>query len=101
MAWDDTQYLGDQFTHIMYNDLVTYIKNYVSTISKGAATISAGNTFVDVAHGLGSAPSHVDVTPQELEGSNWYVDTIGATTFRINIGYAQTIDCNYTWRAEL
>lgn len=54
----------------------------------GSATILAGNTYVDVPHGL-SAPPTIDqiiITPQDdLAGRTAWPSNPGASTFRINI----------------
>jgi hypothetical protein len=51
-------------------------------------TIWAGNTYVDVAHGLSSTPSidKIKPTPKDnLGGRSYWVSDVGAVTFRINI----------------
>jgi len=73
----------------------------ISKVDTGTATIPAGDTFVDVTHELGAAPGDVLFSEKELEGNIQWWDTPTATTFRINIGAAQLIDTNFTWRAEL
>ena len=50
--------------------------------NNGAATIANGDTHVDVTHGIFTNPDNVVATPQGDEGV--WVDTVGATTFRIN-----------------
>lgn len=72
----------------------------VSTHNSGTATISAGDTSVTVDHELTTTPAHISVTPQEAEGIDCYVDTVGATSFAINITAAQLVDTNFYWRAE-
>jgi hypothetical protein len=60
----------------------------MTTIIRGNAIISAGTTFVDVAHGLLSTPSINDITltPQDdLNGRQVWPSNVGPTTFRINI----------------
>jgi len=76
----------------------------IFTENKGTATITAGNTYVDVTHGLAQTPSQDDiqVTPlTNLAGKSFWVDNIGATTFRINISATDTVNHVFSWRAEL
>ncbi len=49
-----------------------------------SATITDGNTSVEVTHGLATTPEFVGVMPADVQGMNWYVTTIGATTFTLN-----------------
>jgi hypothetical protein len=54
----------------------------------GSATITAGNTYVDVLHGLSFTPTidQIQLTPQDaLGGRSFWPSNPGATTFRINI----------------
>ena len=67
-----------------------------------AATITAGNTYVDVTHSLASTPTKVRVTPNtNLRGRSFWVDTKGAATFRINIDSTDIIDHTFDWEAEV
>lgn len=67
-----------------------------------AATITAGNTYVDVTHSLASTPTKVRVTPTtNLGARSFWVDTKGATTFRININSSDVIDHTFDWEAEV
>lgn len=66
------------------------------------STITAGNTYVDVTHSLASTPTKVRVTPTTNLGSrSFWVDTKGATTFRINIDSTDVIDHTFDWEAEV
>ena len=52
------------------------------------ATITAGATYVDVAHGLGTTPdiNKIKPTPRDdLGGRNYWISNVGASTFRVNI----------------
>ncbi len=67
-----------------------------------AATITAGNTYVDVTHGVGTTPTAVQVTPTTNLGTrSVWVDTKGASTFRININSSDVIDHTFDWEAEV
>lgn len=67
-----------------------------------AATVAAGNTYVDVAHGLAFAPTTVRATPTTNLGTrSFWVDTKGASTFRININSSDVIDHTFDWEAEV
>ena len=66
------------------------------------AKITAGNTNVDVTHGLNGTPTTVRVTPTtNLAGLSFWVDTKGATTFRINISAGAGSDHTFDWEAEV
>ena len=69
----------------------------------GTATITAAATTVVVTHGLAATPTRVFVSPTLLSSSNkWWVTTIGATTFTINVdvvpGAGTAI---FDWRAQV
>lgn len=67
-----------------------------------AATITAGNTYIDVTHSLASTPTKVHVTPTTNLGTrSFWVDTKGASTFRININSSDVIDHTFDWEAEV
>lgn len=71
-------------------------------ITGTAATIDAGNTYVDVTHGLATTPTTVRVTPTTNLGTrSFWVDTKGASTFRININSSDSIDHTFDWEAEV
>jgi len=65
------------------------------------ATITAGNTYVDVTHGMGTTPTSVQVTPTTNLGTrSFWVSDKGATTFRININSDDIIHHTFDWEAE-
>ena len=54
----------------------------------GSATITLGNTCIDVTHGYGSTPdiNEIEINFQsDMLGRDYYLSDVGATTFRINI----------------
>lgn len=57
-------------------------------VTSGSATITAGNTYADVAHGLGTTPDINKIKPTPLDdlgGRDVWISNVGGTTFRINI----------------
>lgn len=58
-----------------------------------------------VAHGLGLTPLLQDIllTPNTNWGSTtkWWVDTITATTFTINLDLAPGISFGFSWKAAI
>ena len=86
-AWFDA--LVDQYVDNTYD------------IKRGTATITAGNTHVDVTHGLGETPEDVRITPlDDLDGRNFWVSDIGDTTFRINITSMDLQNHQFKWRVN-
>ncbi|RLI00646.1 hypothetical protein DRO31_08325 [Candidatus Bathyarchaeota archaeon] len=88
------------------NTVVKHNIGYI-TENSGTATISAGNTYVDVPHGLAAAPdiSKVRVTPRDdLGGRSFWVEehpTDPDTYFRIYISSSDTVDHLFNWYAEI
>lgn len=80
----------------------TIIKNNMGfkTENSGTATITAGNTYVDVAHGLSITPTYINIEATNEFGLNKYLSNIGATTFRINIQVPQLSDATFVWSKE-
>jgi parallel beta-helix repeat protein len=73
------------------------------TENSGTATIAAGNTYVDVTHGLSITPdiNKIRVTPKDnLGGRSFWVSDVGASTFRINISSTDTADHSFGWSYE-
>ncbi len=73
---------------------------YVSE-NGGSATITAGQTFVAVTHGLVTTPNIIKVTALEAAGVANFVGTVGASTFRINITGAAGADTHFYWQAKV
>jgi len=81
---------------------VTSNFGYATESTGTAATITAGNTYVDVTHSLAATPTKVRVTPTTNLGTrSFWVDTKGASTFRININSSDSIDHTFDWEAEV
>lgn len=76
-----------------------YINGVLSDTKYGTATITAGNTYVDVTHSVGTTPNWINVDPTNEYGIDKYEDNIGATTFRINIWGTQASDATFEWSA--
>lgn len=82
--------------------IVKWNSGYI-TENSGAATITAGATYVDVLHGLDITPdiNRIKVTPKDNLGSrSFWVSDVGATTFRINISSTDTVDHAFGWSYE-
>ena len=63
-------------------------------MTEQVAIIAIGQTFVDVPHGLSSTPTVDDIAvmPHDnLGGRSWWIDTIGAVNFRLNISSADGV----------
>jgi hypothetical protein len=59
------------------------------------ATVLAGETYVDVPHGLSTVPTadDISITPKDdLGGRSWFIDPIDATNFRLNISSLDLAD---------
>lgn len=83
--------------------MATRYKVYTEKHMKyGNATLTSGNTYVDVAHGLGATPTSVVVTPTtNLGARSFWVSDKGSTTFRINIDSTDIIDHTFGWEVLL
>jgi hypothetical protein len=73
------------------------ISTFYGSMKSGSGKITAGNTFVDITHNSPSTPTAVIVTAKEAEGVDHFVNTVGATTFRINMPVSQIVDTNFYW----
>ena len=75
------------------------------TENSGTATIIAGQTSVNVTHGLASSsyyyptPTRIHITPAtDTVGKRWWVSGKGTSTFTITIDSAYTSDITFDWR---
>jgi hypothetical protein len=79
-----------------------YYSDYVSQ-NQGVAIILSGTTSIIVNHGLSAAPITVEVTPMENPTnvvSFWWVDTLTATQFTINVNTDPGIsNMDFSWIA--
>ncbi len=70
--------------------VVKNLKTMENRVNSGTATITSGNTAITVTHGAGYTPTAQDLVitptnnPTNAPGNFW-VDTIGGTTFAINV----------------
>ncbi|MBA7680542.1 hypothetical protein ES703_88861 [subsurface metagenome] len=74
------------------------------TENSGTATMLNGGAAIVVAHGLAATPTVINVTGQDTEVSNIYVDTVGAANFTINRDGAEgnvTADKAIYWEAKV
>lgn len=63
-------------------------------------TLKAGQTSVDVTHGLAAAPTRVQLTPTTATaGKDPRVTAKAATTFTITIESAHSADISFDWSA--
>jgi len=87
-----------------YNVSADAYGNNYPFVNSGTATVANGQTTIVVAHALGKAPTRVYVTPTNSMGNaaKFWVDTIGATEFTINVdadpGATTAI---FNWRAVI
>lgn len=72
----------------------------IATISRGTATITAGNQTVVVNHGLSGTP-YVTCEGQSEYGTGKYINTKTATQFTINIDAPQPVNVDFDWIAML
>jgi hypothetical protein len=72
------------------------------TCGIGSATITTGQTTVDVTHGLAAAPTRVLLSPTTATaGKDFYVSAKGATTFTITIDSEAEADISFDWQAVI
>lgn len=95
-------YVEDENIVYIYIGGITWVPISVSLgFKSGTATITAGNTTVAVTHGSFWTPGDDDVrvTPLDnLNGRSFWVDTIGALTFNINMDVADIGDHEFNWQ---
>jgi hypothetical protein len=88
----DATAAGDHATVGAFWDIVQ------TNVGMGTATITAAATFVDVTHSFIAVPSNISVTPSDdISGRNYWIDTVGAVTFRINISASDVVDHGFYW----
>ncbi len=94
---------GDYITNWRFHQLkiVTNVPTEYLSENGGSATITAGQTFVAVTHGLFTIPNFFTIVAKETAGAAWFVDTVGASTFRINITGAAGADTHFYWEAKV
>ena len=67
-------------------------------------TLANGDTTKVVTHGLGFTPVAADITVNPIEdlgsASFYWVDTLGATEFTINVNTDPGADVDFAWRAD-
>ncbi len=68
----------------------------------GTATITTGQTTVEVTHGLATTPTRVLLSPTTATaGKQYYVSAKAASTFTITIDSAAEADISFDWQATL
>lgn len=69
--------------------------------ASGTATVTGGQTTVNVTHGFGSTPDRVLISPTtDWQTTTWYVSAKGATTFTITLSSSVVADVTFDWRAS-
>lgn len=70
--------------------------------AEGTATLVSGNTSITVTHNLGFSVDAGQIQAQPIESlgtaSYWWVDTITANAFTININASAGADVDFKWR---
>lgn len=72
-------------------------RKFRDKFKQGSATITAGNTFVDVTHSLNKATNRVIVTPIADPGGRVWVSNKTANAMRINISAAAGGNIPFDW----
>ena len=83
------------------NNIIRFNRGFV-TENSGTATISSGNTYIWVAHGLAGTPTYVQLTPKnDLGGRSFWWNSANSTHFKIHISSADlTNNLSFTWEGE-
>lgn len=97
---------GAVFRSVDASGVVRPFSTLESRTGSGTATISSGTTSVTVTHGAGYTPAASDivVTPTNNptnDPGNFWVDTIGSTTFAINVRSNPGVSgATFAWRVD-
>ncbi len=72
----------------------------MANVKAGTGTIVAGQTSVNVAHGLAGAPTGYSATPiTNSLGVDIYVSAVDATNLTVSMDFAQGADVAFSWTA--
>lgn len=64
----------------------------------GSDTITAGNTYVDVTHTLGSVPAVADISwTSDSGGKRWWITNKTSSNFRLNIDSIYSANITFDW----
>jgi len=96
---------GDYYNNIPWEGKITDNQyydgsDYLYDNNSGTATISAGQTYVDVSHSLSFTPSleKIKLVPLDnLNGRNIWVSDATSSTFRINLSSKDSVDHQIGW----
>jgi len=73
--------------------------------NEGTAEILSGNTSIDVTHGLNLTPTIHDIfvtlTSSLGSANNFWIDNIGANTFKINLDADPLATVGFAWNASM
>jgi len=70
-----------------------------TTVSSGGATIAAGQTSVNVIHGLAATPTRVQLTPTtDTASKRFWVSAKNSSAFTITLDSAHTSDISFDWQ---
>lgn len=91
-------------TNALFAVLNAALTSVVASFGRGVATLDNGDTTKVVTHGLGFTPEDGDIIicPIESLGAavRFWVDTLTATQFTINVNADPTADVDFAWQAQ-
>ena len=98
-----TQPLPDGNNDETWNIVALVNTTVTRSRNKGAATILNGTTSITVTHELIATPTAEDiqVTPNEDPVKRYWVDTVTATQFNINVDADPGADITFNWQAYI
>ena len=90
-----------QYVTLVTPDAVKASTDLYMEYETGVATVTTGNTYVDVAHNLGRTPKNIQATPRvDIGGTPFWVSNVDSSVIRINIGSSLGFDASFYWRIE-
>lgn len=99
--WLDASNPSFQYITLVTPDAVKASTDLHMDYETGTATVTAGSTYIDVAHNLGRTPENIQATPRvDMSGTAFWVSDVDSSTFRINIGSSLGVDAPFYWRIE-
>lgn len=96
-----TSFMGDNGATIIGNNTKCSMNFGFKTENSGYATVTTGNTFVTVNHGLSITPKAVaiSVTPSSdlSTASKFWVSDVTPTSFKINLNTSPSSSVSFGW----